>query len=327
MADYSRLLDAAIAHLEGLQRDGVRAVAVDPSVLAALSGRTASVAKRIEPGASAAVDPLARPPRETKPAPLDRPSAVEPMAIPAPAAPPAAALARWAAVAQKTSPSWANRPLPPALSAADKMAAFAALRAEALACVKCPKLVASRQNVVFGVGDPNSPLMFIGEAPGADEDRLGEPFVGKAGELLTRIIGAMGLSRSQVYIANILKCRPDTPGQTSGNRKPTPEEMAVCQPWLERQIDLIQPKVIVALGSTAVEGLIGKAHSAITRTRGQWLAYRSVAVMPTYHPAYLLRNQAPSEKRKVWEDMLSVMERLEMPISDKQRAFFLVKPA
>lgn len=211
---------------------------------------------------------------------------------------------------------------PPALSPEAQAAAFAELRVRATACRKCEHLASSRKNVVFGVGDIQADLMFVGEAPGADEDEQGEPFVGKAGQLLTRIIQTMGLQRGDVYIANILKCRPDTPGQTAGNRKPTSNEMATCIPYLHEQIDLIRPKVIVALGATAVEGLLGKTIG-ITRLRGNWRTYRGTPLMPTYHPAYLLRNQALAEKRKVWEDMLQVMEKLGMPISDKQRAFFL----
>lgn len=199
---------------------------------------------------------------------------------------------------------------------------MADLRARALVCQKCPHLAAARRNVVFGVGDIHSPLMFVGEAPGADEDEQGEPFVGKAGQLLTKIIQTMGFSRQTVYIANILKCRPDTPGQLAGNRKPTPEEMKTCLPYLLAQIDLIQPKVIVALGATAVEGLFGKTIG-ITKLRGNWKAFRNTPVMPTYHPAYLLRNQALFEKRRVWEDMLQVLERLGAPISEKQRGYFL----
>ena len=202
---------------------------------------------------------------------------------------------------------------------------MADLRARALVCQKCPNLAASRKNVVFGVGDIHSPLLFVGEAPGADEDEQGEPFVGKAGQLLTRIIQTMGFTRDTVYIANILKCRPDTPGQTIGNRKPTPEEMKTCLPYLLAQIDLIQPKVMVALGGTAVEGLLGKTVG-ITRLRGQWQEFRGIPVMPTYHPAYLLRNEVAGEKRKVWEDMLQVLERLGRPINEKQRNYFL-KPA
>jgi DNA polymerase len=202
-------------------------------------------------------------------------------------------------------------------------AAFAQLRLQVMPCVKCAHLAATRKNVVFGVGAVNAKLMFIGEAPGSDEDAQGEPFVGKAGQLLTRIIQAMGLTRDSVYIANILKCRPDTPGQTSGNRKPTPQEMQTCIPYLHRQIDLIGPKVIVALGATAVEGLLGKTTQGITRLRGRWQTYRGIPLMPTYHPAYLLRNQSLSEKRKVWEDMLEVMVKLAMPATEKQRNYFL----
>jgi len=198
---------------------------------------------------------------------------------------------------------------------------MAALRERALACIKCPNLVAARQTVVFGVGDINAQLMFVGEAPGAEEDQQGEPFVGAAGQLLTRIIKAMGFTRETVYIANILKCRPDTPGQTSGNRKPTPAEMQTCIPWLHEQIDLIKPAVIVALGGVAVEGLLGKGDG-ISRLRGRFQTYRGIPIMPTFHPSYLLRNQAITEKRKVWEDMLQVLEKLGAPITEKQRAFF-----
>ncbi len=143
----------------------------------------------------------------------------------------------------------------------------------------------------------------------------------KSGQLLTKIIQTMGLTREKVYIANILKCRPDTPGQTSGNRKPTPQEMQTCIPYLHEQIDLIRPRVIVALGGTAVEGLLGKPVF-ITKLRGQWQTYRGIPLMPTYHPSYLLRNQSMSQKRQAWEDMLQVMEKIDMPISEKQRNFF-----
>ena len=216
-----------------------------------------------------------------------------------------------------SAPPIARPPTDPA-----KLAAFTDLRARALACVKCPNLASSRKNVVFGVGSIDTELMFVGEAPGADEDEQGEPFVGKAGQLLTKIIQTMGFSRDSVYIANILKCRPDTPGQSAGNRKPTSAEMATCISYLHEQIDLIKPKVLVALGGTAVEGLLGKTVG-IMKLRGTWQTYRGIPLMPTYHPAYLLRNQALSEKRRVWEDMLQVLEKLGAPISEKQRNYFL----
>lgn len=292
---YDQLLDAAINHLESLKIRGVRHVPVAPATLRAL----------------------------TQPAP--RPAV--PQQAPVPARPAVVATKHTdpESSVTETSPLVAfPAPAPaatPTLDPAAKTAAFAELRARALACLKCAHLASSRKTVVFGVGNPDADLMFVGEAPGADEDEQGEPFVGKAGQLLTRIIETMGLQRGDVYIANILKCRPDTPGQTAGNRKPTPEEMATCIPFLHEQIDLIRPKVLVALGATAVEGLLGKTVG-ITKLRGNWKIYRNIPLMPTYHPAYLLRNQAMSEKRRVWEDMLQVMEKLQMPISEKQRKFF-----
>jgi DNA polymerase len=199
-----------------------------------------------------------------------------------------------------------------------------AMRGPVLACTRCPHLVRSRTQVVFGVGNPDSEVMFVGEAPGADEDLQGEPFVGAAGQLLTKIIAAMGFERRDVYIANVLKCRPNVPPGESGNRKPRPDEMATCLPYLREQIEIIRPRVLVALGATAVEGLTGQTLP-MARLRGRWHDFGGVPLMATYHPAYLLRNQAPGEKRKVWEDMLMVLERIGRTITDKQRGFFLAK--
>jgi uracil-DNA glycosylase family 4 len=196
------------------------------------------------------------------------------------------------------------------------------VRERVAACTKCAHLACSRTQTVFGVGNPDADLMFIGEAPGADEDQQGEPFVGRAGQLLTRILKAMNFAREDVYIANILKCRPDLPAGGFGNRPPTPTEMQTCRPYLVEQIDIIQPSVLVALGAVAVEGLLG-TRATMRELRGRWHTYNSIPLMITYHPAYLLRNQAPSEKRKVWEDMLQVLERLERPISERQRNYFL----
>jgi uracil-DNA glycosylase family 4 len=201
---------------------------------------------------------------------------------------------------------------------------LAALREKVLVCTKCAHLAEFRHSVVFGVGNPNADLMFVGEAPGADEDMRGEPFVGRAGELLTRIIETMGFTRSTVYIANVLKCRPDMPKGTSGNRPPTPEEMQTCLPYLRAQIEIIQPKVMVALGGIAMRGLFGTSEP-MKSLRGRWHSFGDIPVMATFHPSYLLRNQALSEKRKVWEDMLLVLERLQAPITQRQRNFFLTK--
>jgi uracil-DNA glycosylase len=196
------------------------------------------------------------------------------------------------------------------------------IRERVRACTKCAHLACSRTQTVFGVGNPGADLMFIGEAPGVDEDRQGEPFVGRAGQLLTKILKAMNFAREDVYIANILKCRPDTAPGTFGNRAPTPMEMQTCRPYLVEQIEIIQPRVLVALGAVAVEGLLG-TRGTMRELRGRWHIYNGIPLMITYHPAYLLRNQAPSEKRKVWEDMLQVLERLDQPITERQRGYFL----
>lgn len=204
----------------------------------------------------------------------------------------------------------------------DKNARLSEIRDRVSSCTKCPHLARTRTQTVFGVGNPDADLMFIGEAPGADEDLRGEPFVGRAGQLLTRIIETMGLRREDVYIANILKCRPDMPRGVAGNRPPTLEEMQTCIGYLLEQIEIIQPHVIVALGATAVEGLLG-VRAAMRELRGRWRSFGDTPLMITYHPSYLLRSPAPSEKRKVWEDMLAVLEKLERPISEKQRNYFL----
>jgi DNA polymerase len=203
-----------------------------------------------------------------------------------------------------------------------KIDLLAAVQARVAVCTKCPHLACSRTQTVFGVGNPDAEIMFIGEAPGVEEDARGEPFVGRAGQLLTKIIKAMGFARADVYIANVLKCRPDMPPGSFGNRVPTPLEMQTCRPYLVEQIDIIQPKVLVALGAVAVEGLLG-TRGTMRELRGRWHSYNGTPLMITYHPAYLLRNQSPSEKRKVWEDMLQVLERLERPIAEKQRNYFL----
>lgn len=215
-------------------------------------------------------------------------------------------------------------PAAPAEAPAEDRRSLEELRTAVLACKKCAHLVAFRHTVVFGVGNPQAELMFVGEAPGAEEDIQGEPFVGRAGELLTKIIQTMGYQRSEVYIANVLKCRPDLPAGASGNRQPTLTEMQTCLPYLRQQIEMIRPKVMVALGGIAMRGLFGTAEP-MKQLRGRWHAFNSIPVMATFHPSYLLRNQALSEKRKVWEDMLQVLERLGRPISEKQRNYFLAR--
>lgn len=183
-----------------------------------------------------------------------------------------------------------------------------------------------RETMVFSTGNPEAKLMLVGEAPGHQEERQREPFVGPAGQKLDEILKAMGLSRAEVYISNIVKFRPAMPNQTTNNRKPTIEEMATCLPFIRGEIEIVQPTCIVALGATAAEGLLGLTET-VGQMRGRWHQFAGVPVRVTYHPSYLLRTQsALTEKRKLWEDMLAVMETLELPISDKQRGFFLPKP-
>jgi uracil-DNA glycosylase family 4 len=188
----------------------------------------------------------------------------------------------------------------PDVHSKDQAAALAAMAAVVAACRRC-RLCEGRQQTVFGSGNPNADLMFIGEGPGAEEDRQGLPFVGRAGELLTRIVEAIGMTRDQVYIANIVKCRPP------GNRDPQPDEVAACRSYLERQIGLVRPRLLVALGRIAAQTLLGN-DLPIGRMRGQWFEVMGVPLMVTYHPAALLRN--PALKRPTWEDMQQVRDRL-----------------
>jgi DNA polymerase len=194
-------------------------------------------------------------------------------------------------VAHETTAS----PSPVERSGAD---ALHALREEIGDCTRCVLHTLGRRQVVFGVGNPQAELMFVGEAPGADEDIQGEPFVGRAGQLLTKIIESIGLQRSDVYIANVIKCRPP------GNRNPEPQEVATCQPFLFRQIDTIRPRVVVALGTFAAHTLLG-SEAPISRLRGRVHSFRGgIKLIPTFHPAFLLRS--PDRKREVWEDMKQV---------------------
>ncbi len=189
--------------------------------------------------------------------------------------------------------------------AAQRAERLAALATEAATCERC-RLWQGRSTVVFGTGDPDADLMFIGEGPGAEEDRQGLPFVGPAGELLNKIIQAIGLAREQVYIANIVKCRPP------GNRDPLPDEAAACRGYLEGQIELVRPRVIVALGRVAAQALLGN-DLPLGRMRGRWFSVRGIPTMVTYHPAALLRNR--HWKRPTWDDMQAVRDRLLEPSS------------
>jgi len=216
---------------------------------------------------------------------LERPKAAMPAVAPAPVAAPAQTAT--------PGPSSMTSPKLPVLSLEE-------VRAQMGECTLC-KLHKGRHTIVFGVGNPKARLMFVGEAPGEDEDLKGEPFVGKAGQLLTKMIEAMGMRREDVYICNTVKCRPPN------NRNPEPDELAACEPFLKGQLASVKPEVIVTLGKFAAQALL-REQTPITRLRGQWRAYEGIPVMPTFHPAYLLRS--PQEKSKVWDDLQQVMKKL-----------------
>jgi uracil-DNA glycosylase len=202
---------------------------------------------------------------------------------------------------------------------------LASLRQQAENWAPARSLETLRGTLVFATGNPDARLMLVGEAPGHEEERKREPFVGPAGQKLTDILKAMGLSREEVYISNIVKFRPATPRQTTNNRKPSPAEMAACLPFIRAEVEIIRPECIIALGGTAAEGLLGSAES-VGSLRGSWHEFDGIPLRVTYHPSYLLRSQADlSTKRQVWEDMLAVMEKLHMEITEKQRGFFLPK--
>jgi len=202
---------------------------------------------------------------------------------------------------------WPRSPEPPPSSHGDAAPetrsdeSIDALARSADGCSLC-RLSEKRQTVVFGEGHPQAPVLFVGEGPGAEEDRTGRPFVGQAGQLLDQMIFAMGFERNEVYIANVVKCRPP------GNRDPQEDEMAACAPYLERQIELIAPRVLVALGKPASRRLTGSSKP-MGAMRGRWSSYRGIPLMPVFHPAYLLRN--PKAKREVWQDLKLILRRLE----------------
>jgi DNA polymerase len=243
-----------------------------------------------------------------------------------------------AAVAKTTMPAAegmeakAADPVPPVvvLPQGDKTARWEALRSLVTGDATCRANVREGKKVVLGVGNLDAQIMFIGEAPGADEEVQGEPFVGPAGQLLNKMIAGMGVQRSDVYIGNIMNWRPQLPagsdGVQYGNRPPTPVEMAYCMPYLLAQIDIVQPAILVALGATAAQGLLGSGtFKALGEVRGQWRQFAGRPLMITYHPSYILRNSTNRSKRLIWEDLLKVMERARLPISAKQQAFFLGK--
>jgi DNA polymerase len=263
-------------------------------------------------------------------------SATAPIEPPAPELP--TGESRMAVSSLRQPANAAPRLLPPppdvVLPSGDKTARWQALRELVLNHPVCRAHVRPGKQVVFGVGNLDARILFVGEAPGAEEEQQGEPFVGPAGQLLTRMIKAMGLERSEVYIGNILNWRPELPpradGTQVGNREPTLEEIAFCLPFITAQIEVVAPAIIVALGATAARGLLGPPNvRTMGEVRGRWHDFRGRPLRVTYHPSYLLRKEveghdaARRAKRAAWEDYLAVMERAVLPITDKQRSYFL----
>lgn len=202
---------------------------------------------------------------------------------------------------------------------------LADLRRQAATWQPARDLGTLRETMVFATGNPDARVMLVGEAPGHEEERKGEPFVGPAGRKLEEILLAMGIKRDEVYLSNIVKFRPATARQTTNNRKPSAEEIAACLPFIREEVAIVQPQCIIALGGTAAEGLLGLS-GAVGAMRGSWHRFEGIPVRVTYHPSYLLQSGAGhSVKRQVWEDMLAVMDHLAMPVSDKQRGYFLPK--
>lgn len=300
-------LHAITDELRRLKADGVKTLPVSEESVAALR-KALSALRASSPPAAPVV-----------PGPAARSAAVpEPVRTAAPVAKPA--------VAERTLPP------PPivALPAGDKPARWAGLKERVMQDPVCRERVRPGKLVVLGVGNLDARIFFCGEAPGAEEEVQGEPFVGPAGQLLTRMIQGMGLARSDVYIGNIMNWRPElaTPAGSVqvGNRPPTEEEMAYCLPYLKAQLEIVNPDLIVALGASAAQGLLGfGSFKTLGEVRGRWKEFAGKPVMVTYHPSYILRNPTNRSKRAIWEDLLQVMERAALPISDKQRGFFLDK--
>ncbi|MES2981047.1 MAG: uracil-DNA glycosylase [Verrucomicrobiota bacterium] len=210
------------------------------------------------------------------------------------------------------------------IEGAEKSARLASIKLQAASWAPARALGSLRETMVFATGSAEAKIMMIGEAPGYYEEKEGQPFVGPAGQKLNDILKAMGVSREEIYISNLVKFRPAIPKQTTNNRKPSPEEMSACLPLVMAEIEVIKPQLIIALGGTAAEGLL-KLGGTVGSMRGKWHDLSGIPARVTYHPSYLLQSGSNEVKRALWEDMLAVMEKLGMPISEKQRGFFLPK--
>lgn len=322
--------------LRRLQREGVERVFIDAATLESISAwaadepranRSNQSSSRGSPGSGDSANPGAHTDLRSL---IDGPSktGAAPTAQAVEGAQPAISPASPTSPASPISPATSTLPdAPPEvrLPEGDAVAQLANLKQQVMACPTCNAHLNPQGKIVFGTGNPAADIFFCGEAPGPDEELSGEPFLGQAGQLLDKIISAMGLSREAVYIANILNWRPQHE-KPYGNRPPTDDEMRFCLPYLKAQIDIVRPKVIVALGNTAVSGLLGPdPKRRMGSARGTWAAFGGTPLMITFHPSYLLRNGTLKTKRMLWEDMLKVMEQCELPISDRQKGFFLPK--
>ncbi len=302
-------LQALTDELRRLKTAGVKTVAVSDASVAELRR---VIAGRKEAGGGK---------QETAPTALAKPAA--------PTFAPTPKISR--APAPPSTPA-SSFPPPPvvALPAGDKQTRWDTLLALVQNDATCRANVRPGKKVVLGVGHLDAKIMFVGEAPGAEEEIQGEPFVGPAGQLLTKMIQGMGLKRTEVYIGNIMNWRPQMPtveGRDQvGNRPPTEDELRYCLPYLRAQIEVVSPDVLVALGSTATQGLLGwGSFKALGDVRGRWHEFGGKPLMVTYHPSYILREPTNRKKRMIWDDLLKVMERAALPISEKQRGFFLEK--
>jgi uracil-DNA glycosylase family 4 len=289
-------LNALTDELRRLKASGVASVSVSDEALGALK-RAAALLPASVPGDEAVKAPVKAPAKAASRAPA---------AAPKPSVPPPVVV----------------------LPEGDKKQRWDALLDLVVKDPECRAKIRPGKKVVLGVGSLDASIMFIGEAPGAEEEIQGEPFVGPAGQLLTRMISGMGLSRADVYIGNVMNWRPDLPTGTesaqTGNRPPTDSEMAHCMPYLRAQIEVVNPKLLVALGASAAKALLGPGtFGALGEVRGRWHDFAGRTLMVTYHPSYILRNPTNKTKRLIWEDLLKVMDRAEMAVSEKQRKFFL----
>src|ERR1035437_2106747 len=298
-------LHALTAELKRLKASGVKSLPVSEERLMKLR---AAVAGRAATGVVAPAAVVAAPVEKLAPvlAAPARAFAAKPVVVETPAVP---------------------TPVPFELPAGVKTARWSALRERVLNDPVCRARVRPGKQGGFGVGSLEAKIMFVGEAPGDEEEVQGEPFVGPAGQLINKMIGAMGLKRADVYIGNIMNWRPEMPVDASGvqygNRPPSTQELAYCLPYLKAQIEVVNPELLVALGSTAAQGLLGVGtFKALGEIRGKWREFAGKPLMVTYHPSYILRNQSNQSKRLIWEDLLKVMERAALPISEKQRGFF-----